>query len=105
MSYINPLIMSLLAALLASLTIASPTQHLEHLSDTDLSIPSFAPTIDTRNSVTNGWMNWYQTCRTCSLDPVRVVGWTNNVCRKYPSQKETRRIIERSNVVYHRACA
>lgn len=79
MTSINHIIMSLLA----SLTIASPIQHLENLSDTDLSIPSFAPTIDTRNSVTNGWMNWYQTCRTCSLDPVRVVGRTNNVCRKF----------------------
>lgn len=38
MSYINPMIMSFLAALLASLTIASPIQHLEHLSDTDLSL-------------------------------------------------------------------
>ncbi|GAB7336221.1 hypothetical protein MBLNU13_g08988t2 [Cladosporium sp. NU13] len=72
--------MSLLVALLASLTIASPIEYLPSANITS----TLAPTIEARNSKTNGWMNWYQTCRTCSLDPVRVVGWTNNVCQPVP---------------------
>lgn len=101
MPSINPIIMFLVAALLVSLTIASPIQHLERPSDTDLSIPSLAPTIDTRNSVTNGWMNWYQTCRSCSLDPIRVVGWTNNVCRKYTNRGKRLDVESRDLTLYY----
>lgn len=79
MPTIGTVAMYCLAALFASFTIASP---MGHIASADLTT-TFAPKIEARSSVTNGWMNWYQTCRSCSLDPVRVVGWTNNVCRKF----------------------
>jgi hypothetical protein len=82
MPSINLLIMSLLAALLASLTLASPIEHTTPANVTT----TFTPTIESRDGAINGWMNWYQTCRSCSLDPIRVVGWTYNVCRKFNQQ-------------------
>lgn len=84
MPSIDTTVMLCLATLFASLTIASP---IEHLPSANVAT-TFAPTIEARASVANGWMNWYQTCRSCSLDPIRVVGWTNNVCRKFPHQEK-----------------
>jgi hypothetical protein len=83
MPSIGTIVMLCLATLFASLTIASPIEHLSSANTT-----TFAPTIEARTSVTNGWMNWYQTCRACSIDPIRVVGWTNNVCRKSTHQEK-----------------
>ncbi|KAM0705214.1 hypothetical protein Q7P35_008003 [Cladosporium inversicolor] len=80
MASISLTIMSLLAALFVSLAIASP---IEHVASANIDTTS-TPMIEAGNSVTNDWMNWYQTCRSCSLDPVRVVSWTNNVCQPVP---------------------
>lgn len=73
------LILFLLSIIFTGLAIASPV---EHVASAIVTSSPFTPAIEARDSVTNGWMNWYQTCRSCSLDPVRVVGWTDNVCRK-----------------------
>lgn len=84
MASISLTIMSLLAALFVSLAIASP---IEHVASANIDTTS-TPMIEAGNSVTNDWMNWYQTCRSCSLDPVRVVSWTNNVCRKFNQEEK-----------------
>jgi hypothetical protein len=80
MPSINPLVLFLLSALFAGLTTTSPV---EHVASAIATSTPFTTAIEGRDGVTNGWMNWYQTCRSCSLDPVRVVGWSNNVCRKF----------------------
>jgi hypothetical protein len=90
MPSINLLIVFLLPALFAGLATASPV---EHVASAIVTSTPFTPAIEARDGVTNGWMNWYQTCRSCSLDPVRVVGWTNNVCRK-PCQQTNPTSIE-----------
>lgn len=65
------IIMTLMAALFASLTIASPI---------DVTIKS-TPTVKAREDYEhNGWMEWYQEGVEAA---VRVVGWVDNVCREY----------------------
>jgi len=78
MPSIKLMLMYLLTALLVTLTLASPIEDITTANVTT----TLAPEIEARDGATNGWMNWYQTCRSCSLDPIRVVGWTNNVCRE-----------------------
>jgi hypothetical protein len=84
MFFIRSLVILLFAILLAAFATASP---IEQVSSSDVNTASTSA-IGARDGVTNGWTNWYQTCSSCSLDPVQYVGWSNNLCRESDQQKK-----------------
>jgi len=80
MPSINAMVLFLLAALFVSLTVSSP---IALASSTDLATTTSTSAIEARDGVTNGFMYWQTTAWEESAKPIRFVGWTSNVCRKY----------------------